>query len=162
MNLEDTTAEECQVEEAAGVLKRLTERLELAMRGKRQALASQVPAIKRFFEEKREAVKVDIENQIEIINRTRAALLKEIQKLYEIDAKAVKLNAELNGIVRENGEKVNEYQTGSLIEGQFYLTDDWVYFGKDTTAEHLLGIPQWMVQDAKRGIIPQPLKKYFD
>lgn len=160
MELEDTTAEERKIEEATVVIKRLTERLELVKRGKRQALASIVPAVKSYLNDKREAVKDEIEAQRDVINRKRAELLKEIQVLFAIDAKAIKLYAELNAIAEENGERV-PYGNGSFLEGRIHITDNWAYSGKDSFAAESVTVPYWMVQDAKKGIIPQPLRKYF-
>jgi hypothetical protein len=161
MELEDTTAEERQIEEAATIIKRLTERLELVKRGKRQALASIVPSVKSYLHTKREAVKDEIEAQRDVINRKRAELLKEIKNLYAIDAKAKKLFAELNAIAEENGERV-PYGNGSFVEGHIRVSDDWTYSGKDSFAAESVTVPYWMVHDAKNGIIPQPLRKYFE
>lgn len=163
MELEETTEEERQVEEDADIIKRLTERLELVKRSKRQALASILPAMKSHFEAKREAVKNELEQQIDIINRRRAELLKEVQTLFEIDERARKLYAELNAIKREVGEKAAGYGNGSFVEGRFNMANDnWGFFGKDKTAAQLLNVPLWMVQDAKNGIIPEPLRKNFE
>ncbi|MDQ1913283.1 hypothetical protein RAC89_23075 [Paenibacillus sp. GD4] len=161
MNLEDTSAEEKQIEDATKLIAKLAERLELIKRGKRQALASHVPAVKRHIDEKREEVKKEIEKQVEVIHKLRATLLMEIQKLYEINHKAIALYSEYLTIAEENGENVIGTDTGSIVGGRFHSNDNYAYFGKDITALKLLTVPQWMVQDAKEGNIPITLKKYI-
>ena len=163
MNLDDTTVEEKQIEEAEAIIRRLTARLDIVKRGKRQALASTVPAIKAQLEAKREAVKDEVEKQIDAINRKRAELLKEVQKLYAIDAKAKSLYAEMMAIQQENGEKVPHFGNGSFIKDRGFLPipEAWRDYGKDKTAERTLAVTQWMIEDAGNGKFPESLKKYL-
>jgi chromosome segregation ATPase len=150
------------IEKIRAEIAKVDQKIDIVRKGKRQALAAQIPALRQGLEEKRKEVDAEWEDALNEVQRAKAELVLALSALGDVGRKGQSLLAEYTALMGEADPESREAKQGmnyTSYRSRERLRFD---FGPYTTDfKDVLTVPEETARNAYDGNIPGWVRHYM-
>lgn len=136
-------------------------KIEIVRRGKRQAMANQVPVIREIRDNQKSKVEKEWNEAIESMQKAKAEFLLSIVALSEVQQKGNKVYSDAYSLITEANPETNERAKVYEPFEELPMNPNPSYFGHDVALRKAFSIPSWAVRDTFKGDVPSWVYHYM-